>query len=190
MSLHFLDRPPRILAILSIAWLLVVLVQNSDAGLGILGLFMLFYGGAALCTAWFIRLIVFALRRRRAPDRRFPRQFLVTPGALLLALTVGFLDAPRGPLFRMRFALSERALTSEAQALLAGSKQADPPRRVGLFNVERLTVHDGQVRFITTPCGVVDSCGLVYSPNKEPSRWQEDSFTYLTGAWWHVFEGF
>jgi hypothetical protein len=46
------------------------------------------------------------------------------------------------------------------------------------------------VRFITTPCGVVDACGVVYAPFGPPSRWMEDQFTSLHGAWWHVFEGF
>lgn len=185
----FLDRPPRILSVLAVAWLLLVLVQNSDAGVGIVGLFTMLYGGVAVGVVWIVRLVLFS-RGRRGSDRQFSRLFLVPPAALLLALTAGFLDAPRGALFRIRFALSEDALTREAQALLSRPGQPDGPRRLGLFAVQRLTVHDGQVRFITTACGVVDSCGVVYSPNREPARWQEDTFTHLSGPWWHVYEGF
>jgi len=61
---------------------------------------------------------------------------------------------------------------------------------VGFFFVQRTDIVEGQVRFITTSCVVIDSCGLVYSPLTEPRRWQEDVFTPLHGRWWHLMEGF
>ena len=107
------------------------------------------------------------------------------------SLALGLVEAPRNPLFRIRFALSERALTREAQALLAsGDRRETSSRRIGLFTIERLTVAEGQVRFITTSCGVVDSCGVVYAPTAPPVQWMEDRFAPLSNGWWHVYEGF
>ena len=113
------------------------------------------------------------------------------PAYIATAVALGFTGGPRGPLFRARFSLSERALTREARRLL----QSPPPvrivpGRVGLFFVQRGDVVEGQVRFITTSCGMIDSCGLVYAPTSEPKRWQEDVFSPLGGRWWHLFEGF
>jgi hypothetical protein len=173
----------------SVVWLLVVLEPHSDAGAGLVALFTLLYGGAILAV-WVVRLVLF-VRTRRSRPRPLSKWFIVPPAAIVLSLVVALLLAPRNPLFRIRFALSEEAFTREARALLAsGKRQELVARSIGLFRVERLTVSEGQARFITTSCGVVDSCGVVYSPDGEPARWMEDRFTPLSDGWWHVYEGF
>jgi hypothetical protein len=183
-------NPPRILGGVALVWFVVLLVQSSDAGVGLLAVYTWLFGGAAIAVAWVIRLILFRVRRS-GTDRRLSRWFAVPPVLILSSLAIGLVEAPRSPLFRIRFALSERALTREARALLAsGDRRETSSRRIGLFTIERLTVAEGQVRFITTSCGVVDSCGMVYSPTAQPVRWMEDQFTPLSNGWWHVYEGF
>ena len=187
----WLVRPPRMLAVAALVWLTVLVVQNSDAGIGIVGLFTWVFGAAAIAVVWMVRLVLFFVLRGHRPDVRMSRWFAVPPVVILCSLLIGLLDAPGGVLFRMRFAASEPALTREAEALIStGDRHDQSSRRIGLFTVARTSVFEGQVRFITTPCGVVDSCGVVYSPNGEPARMMEDRFTRLWNGWWHVFEGF
>lgn len=185
-------RPPRILAAAAIIWLLVLLILYSDAGVGITGLFMALFGGLGLALAWAIRLVLFLISRRRVPTTGSRAWWLVLPACLVSAAILGgWFEAPNNALFRWRFRASEEALSRHGRAVLASpAVTAKGTRRIGLFAVSRIDAHDGQVRFITTHCGVIDSCGVVHSPAGEPKRWQEDRFSHLTGPWWHVYEGF
>jgi hypothetical protein len=188
-----LARPPRILSMVAALWLLWILEAYSDTGVGITGLFALMYGGGALALAWVVRGGVFFLVRRRSAEapRAAWRWWITVPVALAIACAIFPFEGPRNPLFQLRFRFSKTALTRYAERLLAASStESSNPRRVGLFRAIRTEAHDRQVRFITTPCGVIDACGLVYSPFGEPRRWQEDRFSRLDGPWWHVYEGF
>ena len=182
----------RLLAFAGGLWLLTLLVLASDAGVGIIGFFVLLYGGIGLAVGWAF-FLGRSLRARRRDPERVPvptwRWYLV-PAILAAAVTLSVVDGPNNPLFKLRFRLSQAALTREAQRLLAAPEGTPAPRRIGLFLVQRSNVVDGQVRFITTTCGVVDSCGVIYSPVADPKRWQEDRFTPLGNRWWHLFEGF
>jgi hypothetical protein len=166
----------------------------SNAGVGITGFFLLVYGGLALALAWVVRGLTFLLARRRRSStlQRGLGWWIVVPLCLLIAVLLGArYEPPHNPLFRLRFGLSESALTRQAERFLATSPdESSGRRRIGLFVVTRIQARDGQVRFITTSCGVVDACGLVYSRTDEPKRWQEDTFSHLRGPWWHVYEGF
>jgi len=182
----------RILAVAGAFWLLTLVVLTSDAGVGIIGFYVLLYGGIALGACWAVLVGRWIRARRRDPESASAstwRWYLV-PAILLGSLVLSAIDGPNNPLFRVRFQLSRTALTREAQRLLNAPDGTPARRRVGLFRVERSDVIDGQVRFITTTCGVIDSCGVVYSPVNEPRRWQEDRFSPLGDRWWHLFEGF
>jgi hypothetical protein len=96
---------------------------------------------------------------------------------------------PENPLFRARFSLSRPALTAKAKEALKAGTIADD-QYIGLFHVEFASVYDGQVRFLTAGCGLLDSCGVVYSPSGPPTMRGEDRFRHLDGPWWHVNEGF
>jgi len=174
------------------SWLAVIAVVYSDAGSGVFGMFVFLGGAVALTAAVIVQGLLSLLRRRgKISDARLRGRWqLAAPIGLAMALAMALQAGPRGPLFRLRFALSEHALEARARPLVAGSFQSTTPEWIGLFRVGRIDAHEGQVRFITTPCGVVDACGLVYAPSGSPSRWMEDEFTPLRGAWWHVFEGF
>jgi hypothetical protein len=189
-----LARPPRILSILSVLWLAVIVIASSDTGTGLPTFFGFVFGALGLGVSWAARFWAFLVARRLvAPSRpATPASWIVVPICVQAAIVLNFIgQPPHNPLFQLRFNLSEAALTRHAEALVAdASHQSLEPRRIGLFLVARVEARDRQVRFITTSCGVVDSCGLVYSPDAEPRRWQEDRFRHLRGPWWHVYEGF
>ena len=182
----------RLYEVVTVLWLAAMFVIYSDAGSGIIGMFTFEGGVIALGGAMIVHLLLRLLARRGAGGewRVSRRSQLVAPIALAAAIAMAALSGPRSPLFRLRFALSERAFETRARALVTTTFQSSTPEWIGLFRVQRLQVYEGQVRFITTPCGVLDSCGVVYAPSGSPSRWMEDQFTSLHGAWWHVFEGF
>ncbi len=173
-------------------WLAAMAVIFSDAGSGVTGMFAFLGGAVTLSAAVIVQILLGVLRRRGAvSNSRFRGRWqLAAPVALAAATVMAAQSGPGGPLFRLRFALSEHAFETRARSLVETTFQSATPEWIGLFRVERIDAHERQVRFITTYCGVVDACGVVYAPSGSPSRWMEDQFTPLHGAWWHVFEGF
>lgn len=183
----------RRLSLAASAWLIALLVLTSDAGVGIIDFFLFVYGGLALAVWCLARWIVTVRARRRSPVVTGPswRQWSIVPICLAAGVALNALEGTRNPLFIARFRLSEPAFAREAQRLL----QTPVPdelrdRRLGLFAVQRSEVVDGQVRFITASCGVIDSCGVVFAPTAAPKRFQEDTFVPIFGRWWHLYERF
>jgi hypothetical protein len=184
----------RPVSLVAAVWLLAVLALSSDAGVGILGLYLYLGGALSLATWWIMRLANELMGRQRssATAHRWRWQWMLVPLMLVAGVLAGVGSGPHSPLFLARFRLSEAALTGEAQRRL----QAPPDRvdltrrRVGLFRVRQTEVVNGQVRFITTSCGVVDSCGVIYAPTSAPARWQEDVFSPISGRWWHLLQAF
>jgi len=108
---------------------------------------------------------------------------------LLAAATIfGRTQSPSNPLFRLRFALSQAALTDRA-ATLTKRETTRGPEWVGLFYVARVERLDNEVRFITGMCGVVDQCGLVYRPIPPRVRGKE-RLRRLSDNWYHLYEVF
>jgi hypothetical protein len=183
----------KFLSVLGVAWLVGLAIGHTDGGVGLLDTYLLMFGGPALALFWLISFVPSIAARGRQPSPAVSILWkLLTPSCLLAGAILAFtFDPEENPLFRLRFRLSENALTREAQTRLESPESFESTtRRVGLFLVHRITVHDRQVRFITTSCGVIDSCGVVYSAEGPPQRWQEDEFSQLTSPWWHVYEGF
>ena len=192
-----LARAPRILTAVALAWLATIAFLASDTGVGIAGFFLAVFGGAALAVAWAGRGAMFRFARRHAdsPPRVSRTWWVMVPACLILASVCLMVEPRDGPLFQLRFRLSEAALTQEAARLVDTEIGAPIESRwIGLFQVVRITAQKRQVRFITAACGVVDSCGLVYAPDlgpgHDPDSLMEDRFTHLRGPWWHVYEGF
>ena len=185
--------PPRLLTVLAVCWLFALLAIYSDAGVGLFGIFTLLIGGVGLGVSWVIRRTGFVLARRSRSVGPQGAWWPVLPACLGVATILAlWFEPPANFLFQWRFSASEPALLKAAATLAAGGKvQASAqPGWIGLFSVKRIESHDGQVRFITADCGVVDSCGVIYSPSGPPSRWMEDRFSHLRGPWWHLYEGF
>jgi hypothetical protein len=163
-------------------WLLCLALATSDLGVGIWSLFLTFYGGVALLAAWLLAAIVVF---RKAASRR---ALAITPLLLSVGPLLFRLEQPSNPLFRVRFLASRASLQSEAEAVLV-STSAGGPHRVGMFSIDRVEVRPGQARFLSS-CGMVDTCGIVYSPVAKPRTIADDSFQPLGGPWYYLYERF
>jgi hypothetical protein len=179
----------RSLSVLVAIWLVAIVEAYSDSGVGLLGFYLLLFGGGLIGVAWTgIALIAF---RPSGLDRRARMRWLFVPACLVLGVLTAV--TPLGTvLFELRFLASERSLTGFAEPLMGTESKSRSlaGRRVGLFRVERIDVVDQQVRLITSACGVIDSCGLVYSRSSPPRRWQRDQFWPVRGSWWRLYERF
>lgn len=168
----------------SALWLLAILNLASQTG----GSYEddLVFALAVLPALLWLVLMLASKRARRAPaGRRIAVPLLLGVGVILFMLPP---SPPDNPLFRVRWEVSRPAFTACATTLLDGD--SCHPRILGLFPVERSHAHRGQARFITRGCGLLDWCGVVYSPEAPPERLREDVFTPLGHGWYHLHEGF
>ena len=76
----------------------------------------------------------------------------------------------------------------EEQRSASAPQRFSRTQRVGLFSVDEFSQFGGEMRFLTSSCGLVDACGLVFSPGGRPPNRGEDSFTHLYGSWWHWYQ--
>ena len=115
----------RLLSSLGGIWLLALAALASNAGVSVIGFFLLVFGAIAFGVAWLVHVL--RIFGRRTADSAAPSKWIwvMGPAYIATAVALGFTGGPRGPLFRARFSLSERALTREAQRLL----QSPPPVR-------------------------------------------------------------
>jgi hypothetical protein len=174
--------------VLAIAWLVVVAAAESDAGVPFSRWMVLAGIGVVLLGWWVLRFMVAGVVGSRNPGILFAHAvaWAVIPVAIAAAVVVGNTFA----LLRARVWLSSHALMRGA-ADLEGIPVDDlrvRSQRVGLFWVSEFRRVDSELRFITTECGLVDTCGLVYSPTGSPVHHGEDSFEHLYGAWWHLYQ--
>ena len=147
------------------AWLLVDAIAHSDGGVAF-PLFLALVAGAIALAGWWLARTALTLAFAREKQEPW-RSRLWVPSALLLGLLLAWSDVP----LMIRVRLGEVSL-----------KQGHH----GLFRVRELTrFENGELRFLTSSCGLVDQCGVVYSPAGPPPNRGEDSFTHLYGPWWH-----
>jgi hypothetical protein len=172
-----------------VVWVVGLLLFGSDAGLPFPALIDLVGGGAAVLVLWAARVALHLAITRYAPERRRARRFVALPLGLLIS--VAFVSS--GAAFRVRFMLSRSLLKDYVQTVSPGITGSSPTPgvRVGLFRLRNAEVlPQGVVRMITTECGVVDSCGLVYSPAGTPPVLGEDVYDSLGGPWYHWYRRF
>lgn len=180
------------LAVTVFAWLLVLLNDVSDGGLGFFGLVSVW----AVPIALLLWLVLHGLRytgpaseegRRRAPRVvRAATMVFLTGLGLVLLLSLGPVATP---LLRLRVALSQGSLEAYVADVRAGRTDLGRHvgRAVGLFRVTETELVPGAVRLITTQCRLLDDCGLAYSWVGEPPRVGEDRYRHLRNRWWHWF---
>ncbi len=150
-------------------WGATSLWLGSDAGLSVLALLLVLYGGFAMLLGW-----VIASSTLRYRHERLSRIWL-EPTVVLLILGLILTGAP----FRVRFLVSRPALEQYVASAVANRE----PRRVALFKVlETERVSSGVVRLITTEC-MFDDCGVVFSQS-EPPRIGEDTYRRIHPRWW------
>ena len=169
----------------AIVWSVVALVAHSDTGVA-LPLWMVLAGTLFLILfAWLIGVIV-AIALRSSSNGRLPdtlRSWLAIPIPIAITVLLIWLSIP----LRARVFFSGPALSQSGAYLtqLQPNRLRRQPPWVGLFRVREFTQFGSELRFLTSECGVVDSCGLVYSPGGRPRNRGEDSFEHLYGEWWH-----
>lgn len=170
-------------------WLFALTIVFSDAGVA-WPLWMAFFAaGLVLAAWWLLRLALVAAGDRSRKTRHLRealRVWIVVP--LCIALGVG-ISVSSVPLM-VRVYLSADALLASAPELAAvpDLELFNRGRRVGLFRVREFTKFDRELRFKTSECGLVDTCGVTYSPDAPPPNRGEDSFHHLYGPWWHWYQ--
>jgi hypothetical protein len=182
-----LERSRLVLGSAAGLWVGYLTWAFSNAGVG-LHAFLAAVFGAALLGGFWLLLLAFDLRRPSGRLSRLPWLVVPLAGIGVAALHL-FGQPPDNPLFRLRFGASRAAFERVAEgARIAPASLV--PRRLGLFGVQSIEVHDSQVRFLTTDCGFIDHCGVVYSPVRRPLAIHDDRFQSLGGPWYHVYQRF
>src|SRR5262249_40771168 len=137
---------------------------------------------------WMLRLVIAAFvgRRNRGILFAYALAWAVIPAVAVAAVVVGDPFC----LLRARVWLSSRALVRSAAELegIPADNLRTRPQRVGLFWVQGFQRVGSELRFITNECGLVDTCGLIYSGAEAPMHRGEDSFSHLYGGWWHLYQ--
>jgi hypothetical protein len=166
-------------------WLTAVVVTTSDTGIPF-PVFMVLFGVLVLLAIWWFARGVILLTAWKGSQPGLWLAWLRGP----VMVAAGILLASTPWLLAVRLSMSSSSLLREAPALSAISaetlRQSGP--WVGLFRVREFAQFGPERRFITNECGLVDTCGLVYSPGGTPSHRGEDSFTHLYGPWWHLYQ--
>jgi hypothetical protein len=176
-----------LLSAVTMIWAAAVLVLGSDVAMDLTGIFLTVYGGVAFAVMWFfvVPLAEYIRRRQQRPRVCLPDFAFVPVLALVLIVLTG-----SGLTFKLRFLLSETALTNHASEI-AGHEQLEMQkvsRWVGLFHIaSQQVLPNGVVRLVTTSC-FLDTCGLAYSLNGEPPHVGEDSYQPVAQNWWAWIE--
>ena len=171
----------------SAVWLLFLLAPLSSTGMG-----FLFYVITLAITMLLALIAALSITLTPDPITRVRMAALLVYPLAAMALSVLFLtsQSPVNPLFRLRFQLSQTALEQAASAALASQPQTTPTW-VGLFPVRRIDVNPGgEVRFISEGCGIIDECGLLYTPGAVPTGRSKTKARALGGPWYHLYAVF
>jgi hypothetical protein len=170
---------------LAAGWLVYLLEPLSSTGLD-----FSFCAGAFLITALAGLTTLALLLLRRPVSRVGLVAWLGFPlGAAALLLLFLSSQSPLNPLFRLRFELSRTALDAAAREALAQRPSATPTW-VGLFPVHRVDVFSGEVRLMSSACGVVDECGLLHRTGPLPPGRAKTRLQHLAGPWYHLYAVF
>jgi len=173
------------LIVLTAAWELYAILGASEAGVGFVEVALGVPAAVLLAVVWTIVWTAPGSPGIRPRRVLLGLSFPVLAAALLLIYLSS--QSPLNPLFRLRFAASQAALTRVAQELERGAPRLEP-RRVGLFQVRYVTVMSpDEVRLLTTDCGVVDQCGLAYRPRARPTS---SRYAHIQGPWYLIYEPF
>jgi len=169
----------------ALAWLAVAAFACSDAGIPYPLWMALFLWMVAL-SAWWVLRVLAALVSSSGSERWRSRLFV--PAVVAVGLSV----ASTPFLLMVRVRASQEALMASAPMLarVPPGQLFHEGQRVGLFTVRGFEQPAGELRFLTSACGLVDSCGVVYVPSGRPSRRGRDAFRHLYGPWWHWYQSF
>ena len=169
-----------LIALTAAAWEVYAIRGVSEAGVGFLEVALGVPAAVLLAVGWACAWSADGSSgRARIRRMLLGFSFPVLAGALVLI--------PLNPLFRLRFAVSQAALTRFAQELERGAPRLEPVR-AGLFQARHVAVvSPEEVRLLTTDCGVIDQCGLAYRPRSRPTG---SRYAHIRGPWYLVYERF
>ena len=185
----WLARPPRVLCVVAIVWFLLVVVTFSDAGVPFPTWVLISLLSIGLAACWLVRLsgTWFYGRLEQLRWLRQNWRWWTLTSSLVLA---GFVLSATLPLLSIRVYFSAAALRESPAALTKVSQEDlfEKGRWVGLFHVKEFSQFGSELRFITNECGLVDTCGIVFSPDGPPPNRGEDTFSHLFGPWWYWYQ--
>ena len=174
--------PWSLLAGFSLLWLVGAIYSFSHIEIDLFAWMMLGLSGVLLAATWIVSTIVDAtilIRRRTSPRTISTRRWVAWFSSPLMG-GLGLWLASTDVDLLLRFRLSEAALRSRAEQLIA-SGETEPQQideRVGLFRVEFAQVNDdGTVRFSMGWPGIFVETGMIYDPDQivaETSQWPDD----------------
>jgi hypothetical protein len=172
----------------TLVWAVTIVLFHSNAGVAFPTWVALFGSGLVLAIAWLLwtlMAISFARRDGTGTAKSTLRAVAIVPAALAGAVLLSLTDVP----LMVRVYLSSNALRGSARELerapFESASMHWSGHRVGLFYVREFDRHGDELRFLTSQCGLVDNCGIVYSPAGQPPNRGEDSYRHLYGPWWH-----
>lgn len=174
----------RIVLLVIAAVLCAGLIDQSGPALGSLpGMFGLALGGAVWLIAWTVRGILWCIARaHQRPERASGAGLLAEVGLVLVAAALMWMQTP----LRVRFALSEPALTRYAESVHRDPKALEPqPTHLGLFPVRAIRRGANSVVVVVEP-GFMDLNGFVYTPDGAP---EEKSAQQMNAHWYRWIEG-
>ena len=174
------EKPPRILLWITLLWLIIFVVAFSDAGVPFPTWFLMAGAFVILGVAWVVRAVV-AITKQSGYQRLIRphiRYWVSIPAILLGAVVLGGSPA----------LLTARVYLSSDPLIQAEAPEGMTDRWIGLFHVREVSRFDKEVRFLTNECGLVDMCGVIFSPDARPRNRGEDSFVHLYGPWWHWYQ--
>jgi hypothetical protein len=179
------------LIVLTAAWELYAIQGASEAGVGFVEVALGVPAAVLLAVVWTIVWTAPGVWTEPGSPGIRPRRVLLGLSfpVLAAALVLIYLSSqsPLNPLFRLRFAASQAALTRVAQELEGGAPGLEP-RRIGLFQARYVAVMSpDEVRLLTADCGVVDQCGLAYRPRARPTS---SRYAHIQGPWYLIYEPF
>lgn len=174
-----------------IGWFVFCAYAFSDAGINVLFIIPAILIAGIWLAHWLLRLVRFLRLTRKCPDpRNNLKHHLLSWGMEPLVLIVVGVLAGSGILADIRFAASLHSMNVYADEVRRGEVDLSfewfhPTREIGLYSTSVTELlEDGTVRFITSSAGLMDRAGFAHSPNREPMRRGEDSYTHLYGKWW------
>jgi len=175
-----LKKPPRILLGLTVLWSVVFAITFSDTGVAFPIFMVMAAAFLVVGVLWAVRAGIFlANSESRGRAARSQLLYWISVPSIF---AVAFLLQGTNTLLMARVYLSTSALVHSEPT------NGQDDRWVGLFHVRESYRFDREVRFLTSECGLVDTCGIIFSPSAPPAHRGEDFFTHLYGPWWHWYQ--
>jgi hypothetical protein len=168
---------------------LLTLCVCSNAAMSFEHMFLALGGLVAAIGSFALHTFLVVPGEKRGRPRRPCLWWALVPLVQMTLIVLTIQAGLSGTALRLRFALSEGAMTRYAGAVWAAPSQPKFPTQVGLFTIERVDrLPGGVVRLATMDCGFGDKAGFAYCPTDVTPQTGEDSYRHLDGHWYLWFQ--